>query len=380
MVAALQILEVARVNRIMQALQDIRELPQELVFSGRLPDVPAADNEIMARFIGRVQIADLVADDQRAVVYSSGKLSFESTTVPNLKHGVNLTQEMLNQLLAIEANGGIQHDDGLFSQYENRTVDGLLLGIRQRKEALAVAMAIDGFSYDRLGIKMSNVSWGMPADLKPTVSITWDNAATATPVDDILTLKLVAKVRYGQEFDRMSMSTTAFRLMVGTTNFQNHARFVLPPGSPTSILPLQNIGYQKNLAQSVLGIREIELYDARYWSQDETGALTSAPYLPITKVVFSSIADDNDPMVADFANGVVTETIVSGLAPTNIVGRFGGPQRGPIAYATATSDLNPPQITYWGVARGFTRKHRLQSTACMTVGTFVDSIAVGVPF
>ncbi len=380
MVAALQILEVARVNRIMQALQDIRELPQELVFSSRLEDVPAADNEIMARFLGRVQIADLVADDQRAVVYSSGKLSFESTTVPNLKHGVNLTQEMLNQLLAIEANGGIQNDDGLFSQYENRTVDGLLLGIRQRKEALAVAMAIDGFSYDRLGIKMNNVSWGMPADLKPTVAITWDNAATATPVDDILTLKLVAKVRYGQEFDRMSMSTTAFRLMVATTNFQTHARFVLPPNSPTSILPLQNIAYQKNLAQSVLGMREIEIYDARYWSQDETGALTSAPYLPITKVAFSSSADDNDPMVHDFANGVVTETIVSSLTPTNIVGRFGGPQRGPVAYATATSDLNPPQITYWGVARGFPRKHRLQSTACMTVGAFVDSIAVGVPF
>ncbi len=376
-----QPLEVVRVNRIMQALQDVRELPQELLFSSRIPDVPAADAEIMVRFIGRVQIADLVADDQRAVIYSNGKMSFESTTIPNLKHGRMMTQEMLNQLNAIMANGGIENDLGLFSNYENRTIDELLLGINQRKEALKIAMLLDGFSYNRLGIIMNNVSWGMPSDLKITTAVPWTDPVNGTPIVDILLAVRTALVRYGQTFDRMTMSLSALNYMTQTQDFLSRARLYLPQGVGigANAIQLQNTEFIKNLAGSILGMK-IETYDARFWSQAPDGTLASTPFLPINKVLLTSEADDGNPMAWDFANGIVTETVVSDLAPTNIIGRFGGPMRGPVAYATATSDLNPPNITYWGVARGFPRKHRLQSSAVLTVGAYTDTIPVGLPF
>lgn len=375
----LRFLQAVRINRIMQALQDVRELPAELVWSSRIPDVPALDDEIMARFTGRTQIADIVADDNAAVVYQSGKFTFESTAVPNLKHGTNMTQSMLNQLNAL-ANQ-VQPDMGIFSAWERRTIDNLLFGVRQRKEALFIAMLLDGFSYDRLGIKMDNVTWGMPSDLKITVSITWDNPSTATPVADILAAKLVARVRYGVMYDRISMTTTDFRYMIATTEFQNKAKVFLPPQLTFTNLNLASLDQQRALAESTLGMT-IELNDGRYWTQDEYGALTSVAYHPVGKVILTDSANDGSQAVWDFANGVVTESIVAGLiGGGGMFGTLGGPQYGPVSYATpANPQLNPPGIVYWAVARGFPRRHLLQASSVLTVGSYSDSIPVGEPF
>lgn len=374
----LRFLRAVRVNTIMQALQDTREMPADLVWSNRINDVPALDEEIMARFVGRMQIADLIADDAQAVVYQTGKFSFESSAVPNLKHGAAMTQAMLNQLRTLQ--GTVQNDMGIFSAYENRTIDSLLAGIRWRKEALFIAMLIDGFSYDRLGIKMSNVSWGMPSDLKVTPSITWDNPTTATPVSDILTVVLVGKTRYGITFDRVSMTTTDFRYMIATTEFQNKAKAFLPPQLSFTNLALAALTQQRALAEAALGMT-IELNDSRYWTQDDKGVQTSAPFHPVGKVILTSTANDKQDGVWDFANGIVTESIVADLVDTAMIGGLGGAQYGPVAYATvANAQLNPPGIVYWGVARGFPRKHLLQSSAVLTVGTYADLIAVGEPF
>ena len=132
------------------------------------------------------------------------------------------------------------------------------------------------------------------------------------------------------------------------------------------------------IAQNVLGMA-IELYDARYFQQAADGSMSSAPFLPITKVILSSTASDNNAMVQDFANGVVVESQVASLLGGSLSG-LGGPQRGPVGYATADEALNPPQITYWAVARGFPRKKLFQANACLTVGTFSDSISATVPF
>lgn len=372
-----QFLEATRVNRVMQAIQDVRELPQQLVWSQRIPTVDAVDGEIMARFIGRVQIADLVADDSQAVTYTSGKMTFETTTVPNIKHGQQLTQTQLNELVALTATGG---NIGIYANYEQRIVDGLLLGIRQRIEALNIAMLCDTFSYDRLGIKMAGVTWGMPADLKLTPSVAWTDATNATPVTDILTLNRLAQVRYGVRFDRLTMSLSAFLYLIATTEFQTRSRTFLAPNVSFVNLPTQNTTYMQGLAQSVLEVQQIELYDARFWSQDETGVLTSAAFQPINKVIFSLIANDGNGQIWDFANGVTTESMIGSMVRTSMIGRLGAPQRGPIAYTTASDTLNPPNITYWGVQRGFPRKHLLQANAVLTVGSFTDTIPVGEPF
>lgn len=375
----LQELQVVRVNGIMKGLQDARLIPAELKFLQRTPIVPATDQEIMGRFLGFLQIADLVADDAAAAVYSSAKLSFETYKIPNLKHGVNLTQEQLNQLLAIQQHGGIVGDDmGIVSDFEMQIIDGLLTGIRQRMEALCIASRIDGFSYDRLGIKMSNVTFGMPADLKVTPSIDWTNPTTMTPIDNILAVKLVGSTRYGITFDRVTMSTAAFRAAIASAEYQAKVRAYLAPNVSFAVISTLSLDQQKALMQNVLGMT-IELYDSRYWSQQADGTLVSAPYLPVNLVIMEDSTNDNTSNAFDFANGICTETVVSSMAPTNMIGGFSGPQRGPISYATVPPDLNPPNITYWGVARGFSRRKLLQGSAVLNIGAVVDPIPVAQP-
>jgi hypothetical protein len=285
----------------------------------------------------------------------------------------------MNQMIAIQAAQASAMDRVAFLDWETRTIDSLLLGVRQRMEALIVAMAVGSLNYDRLGIRMTNVKWGRPADLNVTVSVTWDNPTTATPVSDILTVKRVGAVRYGEMFNRVTMSTQALLFMIATAEFQAKAKAWLPVGFAFSNVATENLDQMGALASKVLGM-EIEIYDARYWSQSTSGAITSAPFLPTAKVVLSATDDDNDPSCLDFANGVVTESVVASLASTGIAGSLGGPQRGPLAYATVPPDLNSPSITYWGVARGFPRLHRKSCGACLTVGTFTDTaISVDEP-
>jgi hypothetical protein len=80
-----------RISRVYNGIMDPRLLPGEFVFSKRVPTVAADDAEITARFIQYPQVADLVAEDQRAAVYNTGKFQLSTTKVPKLKIGANLT-------------------------------------------------------------------------------------------------------------------------------------------------------------------------------------------------------------------------------------------------------------------------------------------------
>lgn len=368
------ILSTLRITRIMQAIQDVRELEPTLIWSSRIPQVDAADGEIMARFIGRVQIADLVSDDAQAVTYTTGKMTFESHQAPNIKHGEQLTQSQLRELVSLQAGGG---DLGIYANYERQMIARILAGIRQRTELLRIAMLLDTFSYDRLGIKMTGVTWGAPADLKVTPAIAWDNIL-ATPVTDILNLIRLGRVRYGAAFNRVSMSLVAFNFMIATTEFMDKARMYMAPNVSFVNMNMQNTTMMTQLAANVLGLAVIELHDDRYWQKSEAGVDASYPFLPITKVVLTQTSNDGDSRVWDFANGVTIESMVLGM--TTRSSGVGMPSRGPMAYATTAEDANPPNVTYWGVQRGFPRRHLLQSSAVLTVGAFTDPIPVGEPF
>lgn len=378
MTTSLQILSAARINAIMLVLQDVRTLPQQLVFLNRTPIVPALDSEITASYQGYVYIADLIADDATAVAYNTGKFILESSAVPNLKSGVSMTQAMLNQLTSLVSNLASADDRAMFLDWESRTIDGLLLSVRQRMEALIVAMHVGALSYDRLGIKLSGVTWGRPSDLLNTPGTGWDTAGSATPVADLLAMKKLAAQRYGVVYDRVTMSSEAFDYMVATTEFQNKAKPYLSVGLTFTNLSTSNTDSMLALAERVIGMR-IEIYDSRYWYQSGAGVVLSARFLPVTKVILSDSQADNDPTAADWANGIVTESIVGSLASTAMVGNLGGARRGPLAYATVPPDLNPPSVTYWGVARGFPRLHRKQMSACLTVGTFADPVSTAEP-
>jgi hypothetical protein len=385
MSTALQALSSVRINAIMAGLQDNRDLPRQLLFLNRTPVIPATDAEILARMVDRVLIADVIANDQPALVYASGKLNFETYIIPNLKLGSAISQEMINQLHSMAGNAvTVRSPNGepvnFFENYRNNKIANLLLGVRQRMEALIIGMAIDQAMYDRLGIKF-NGTFGMPADLKVVVTTGWDSTS-ATPVTDVWTLKNIAQRRYGIMYNRMTLSTQAFQYAIATTEFQNKAKPFLNVNlgaSPFTVLNISNYMQYLPLAANVFGC-EIELYDARYWVQGEDGINFSQPFLPIVDVVLSSTESDNDASVMDFANAVTSESLVSALIPGSMIGGGLDAQFGPIGYATSpNTDLNPPNVTLWGAARGIPRKKYQQATAVLRVGSFVDALPVTEP-
>lgn len=378
MVSGTQVLDNTRINGVMQGLLDPRTLPAQLIFSQRVRERPAEDGEIMARFVGHIHIADLIADDQRAGVYSTGKMQYEQVNIPNLKVGTNMTQAMLNQWLAINNNPAVpQYLKDMFSGNQTQQLLNLRVGVAQRKESLIVGMMMDSFSYDRLGIKMSGVTWGMYSDLKVTVSTAWTDASNATPIADIQNVQYTAKVRYGKTYNRVTMSTPAFRLMIATTEFQNKSRMYLAPNVSFVNLNQTDLAGMTSLAEAVLKMT-IVLSDARYWSQKANGLWVQAPFLDLNAVILDDSNDDNDVTVQDFANGIVTESLVSSLTNDGVVP--GGPQFGPVAYAIPNWTYNAPEITYWAVQRGFPRKHNLAANACLRIGTVTETISTADPF
>jgi hypothetical protein len=375
----LELLGAARLTGIIQGLYDPRLLPQRPVWVGaRVPIVPATDEEIFGRFIGVPVIADIIADDAAAAVYTIGKFSFETTRIPNLKFGMPVNQATLNQIDRL-VNGYAPPDDmGIFTQWQNTMIANAKSGVLMRMEVLTVAMLLDNLNYDRLGVKLSGVTFGMPSDLKATTAIPWDVPATATPVNDTFGLKLVGSVRYGVNLDRVTLSTQAFRYMIATTEFQNKARQYLAPNVSYTNLALANLDQQRTIAQNVLGMA-IELDDRRVWQQDGNGATSSMPILPVTSVLLTSTDADGNSQAWDFANAVVTESMLGSTG--TVVGNIPQRVRGPISYATlADSALNPPGLITWGVGRGMPRRKFQPVSAALTVGTFADGISTALPF
>lgn len=377
----LEVLNVIRVTARIKAIDDARNLPAGLMWTSRIPDNnDVLDGDIMARYQGRHQIADLIADDAKAVTYKIGKFQLETNTAPNIKLGVQLSQEELKTLIRL-GNGtpaNIVGMDG--SSLVSSIVNSLNIGLAWRCEALRYGMLLDGFSYDRLGIKMTNVSWGLPSDLKVTPGVPWTTAASATPVSDILTIKEVASVRYGLDLSRLTMSRQAFRLMIATTEFQAKVKLLIssPYDIATNFSP-SDYGRMLPLAESITGCT-IEFNDTRYWTTDSTGARTSARFHPLEKVILTDPSMDGRMEAWDFANGLVTESMFLGMQNSAVIGTLDGLHRGPISYASYPPELNPPSVTLWGVKVGFPRRIQLASSAYLSVGTLTDSIAVTDPF
>lgn len=374
----LDFLSPVRVRRVMQGVYDPRLMPQPLIWDKRIPTVPAANNEIMGRFEGFPMIADLIALDAQAVVYSFGKFQFYTTKAPKLKLGIGINETMLEIIDRLNQNAATQDDIGLFRNWEQRMISTVRYGVDIRREALLISMLFDGLSYNRMGIIISGATWGMFSDLKVTVGTSWDQA-TATPVADMLLVKLTAQIRYGFNYDRVTMSTTAFRNMTNTTEFQNKARMYLAPNVSFTNLNISDINAFRTLAQNVLNMT-IELDDRRTWSQGTDGPVVSSPLWPTAGVVLSDSRMDGNSMNWDFANGRLMEKVVSDAVGNGVVPAVIDAY-GPTVYpSAANSTLNPPGLSYWCAQYGFPRKHNRQANAALTVGTFTDSVSTALPF
>lgn len=358
----------ARINSIVRVLADELEFKQPLIFLGRTAVVDADDDEIVGRFTGKIFAADIIADDQEAVTYESGAFTFVTNSIPNLKIGQRFSQTMLNRLARMKRNLGQAGDLKFFTDWENTLANNLVTGIRQRVNALICAMQIDSATYNRLGVNIQGATWGMPADLKVTSAVAWDDHTNATPLTDLQVLaQETAPDTYGEEYNRATMSSRAFRHLTQSVEFQNRVSGELRFNFGNGQLNIRDAGAMRNLLANIVGL-EIEIYDGSYFEKNSTGNVARSRVLPSNKVLLSNTADDNNRAAMDFANGIVTESVVAGLIGDD--GGIGGESFGPVSYYSGNQDLNPPDLVAWAVSRGFPRKHRVESTSVLTVGTF----------
>lgn len=356
-----------KINVIVQTLASRLEMAQPLIFLNRTAVVNAEDDEIIGKYRGRIFAADLIALDAEAVTYDAGQLETYTQAIPKIKIGFRIGEKMLKRFMDLRMSVGdaVQGQNSFITNWENQKAMELVMGIRKRVDAMICAMHLDSFVYDRLGFKLTT-GWGTPADLKVTTSTPWSNTA-ATPIADIQALTMqIAPDTYGESYNRITMSTAQFRNIVATDEFQTRAKMFFQFNFAAGALGTGDLGQMRTIFEAVSGV-QLELSDTVYWVQNEDGSQTSTRVLPETKVILSNIADDNDPTVMDFANGVVIESYAAQFA-ADVFGIGGGEQVGPIAYYVPSRDLNPPSVECWAVARGFPRKHRETATAVLTVG------------
>jgi hypothetical protein len=353
----------ARIAMIIMTLAAKLDLARPLRFLNRVQSVNAFDDEIIGRFTGQVFAADIIADDQEAVTYEAGKLELVVTGIPNVKLGSRIPQAMLNRMASMTARGGTATEENAMTAFENRLAENLVLGVRQRQNALVCAMMVDDLVYDRFGVKIIG-SFGTPADLKATPVTPW-TSTSATPITDIQTMVNYAATVYGQVYNRFELSQQDFLYMVKTTEFKNQATALYRTAIDVAAVNTGNIPLMRRIAGDLLNMT-IEIEDATYNERQPNGKIMRKRVLPEGKVLLSNSEDDNNQMVMDLANGIVTESLVAGLTGNAPEG-LGGEQFGPLGYYTGRPDLNPPDVTGWGVARCFPRKHVPEATAVLTV-------------
>jgi hypothetical protein len=376
-------LDSARINRIVRTLADELEAAgmRNLLGLQRTPIVNADDNEIVGKFKGQFVAADVISDDQEAAVYDTvGQFEFVATEIPNLKLGSRVSQHMINRLARLRQNISGANDVRYFTDWENTLAESLVTGVRQRMNALIMAMWMDASSYDRYGIKLTDASWGTPSNLKvnSTGADMWNAPTTATPITQILTLaNEIAPDKHGEVYNRITMSAKAFRNMIKTAEykalvstelrfeFKTPGTYANNVGTSGSAMNMSDYGMHRQQVANLLGM-ELEIYDGHFYERSNNGQRSQVRYLPEDAVILSNSQDDNDGTAMDFANGIVTESIVSPLIGH---GGIGGEAFGPIAYFTGNENLNPPDIVAWSVARGFPRKHRETATAVIRTGT-----------
>jgi hypothetical protein len=364
------------IQGIIDDLADVSTLPAPLLFVNRIPSVEAEDGEIIARYNSRVTAAEIIMDDQKAIVKATRPLRLQRVDIPKIKHGTLINESMQNVLARIDAGNASRRDVSLTESYVARTATEMRQGVYHRMETMLIGMALDSFSYDKLGIKITAGSWGMPSDLKVTPLTLWTtaNAATMTPIADIMAVVNIAKTKYGIEYNRLTMSTTVFELIVASTEFRNKsALYAQLVGVSAANFPTDDTPIMRNLMSRMLNGMTIETYDQQVWFENNDGSESSQRYLPENKVILGTSIADNARAYWDWGNAVVPETrpgnvpLMIGTDGEMGGGGFDGERSGPIGYATAADPHgNPPGQIIWAVGRGYPRKYKETITAVIT--------------
>lgn len=357
-----------RITRLVQTLASELENAQPLTFLNRTTIVPVLDDiEILGSYSGPIFAADIITEDAEAVIVEGGRFEMTAglSSIPKIKLGKRVSESMIRRLAQLKQGIQLQGDQNLITGWELNFTRDLVTGVRHRMNALCAAMALDSHTYDRMGVKVSG-SFGAPADLKVTLTggDLWTAPTTATPLADIEALRQLASIKYGKTYTRATMSTSAFTKLTATDEFSERVRLFLRLEPSMFSMGLYSQESLQQIFTQLTGL-QLEIEDSQMRVRELNGSSTQSRYMPAHQVILSNSADDNNTSAYDFANGIVTESVVAPLiagAPD-----FGGEQVGPVAYYDGNISLNPPDLVAWAVARGFPRKHDKYSTAVLTV-------------
>lgn len=360
-------LDNVKINTIVQTLADQLEDTDRLLFLNRTEIVNSDDEDILGKWKGAVYAADIVAEDQKALTYESGSIQFVQNLIAKFKIGTTIPENVIKRIDRLDRNLGTSNDMSFFTDWQNKTGEDLVRGIRQRVNEIICAMQRDSYTYDRNGINLSNVTWGMPSDLKVTAATDWSDAVNSTPITDLQTIAVdTAPDAYGEQYNRVTMSNTAFKFLIASNEFANKFKGELRFAFGTGQINLKDTGAMRQMVANLINM-EIEVYDETFWEVANNGAKTRKRVLPKNQVIFSDTGNDNNRNAMYFANGVVTESIVA-----NMYGYSGfdsGEAFGPISYYEPGGNLNPPTVEAYAVLRGFPVKVRETCTAVLTVGS-----------
>ena len=356
----LELLQTPRVTAILQELESQIDIPQDLIFLNRAAVRDATDGDILGRFRGDVFISDIIAEDSVALIKGGETYSTQTYSVPKIKHGARINEEMVNLLLRLERGAALDFERLTLRGRITDNLERILLGIRQRLNQILAAMHVGEFNYSQGGVIMTGVTWGQLSDLQfdPAVDWTTANAATMTPILDISTALRYALEEYGVTFNRITLSMTVLNAILGSDEFVEKAQLYALTTFPAGTFPLLNeLGPQISLLTTILNSGgqnlQIVVEDSRYKDQRPDGSTQRARFWPENKVLIDNTSNDNNPAVYYLGRAIVPETVVSSVAEVGgMQGRFAGPQRGPVAWVEAPS-LNPPNILMWGVDKAW---------------------------
>jgi hypothetical protein len=353
------LLAVSNIARYTAPLVDRNQnpIPSNLVLLNRTPEVPRVDEEIEAQHTGHIYAADIIVDDEKAVVRTADQFNMVTSKIPNIKTGVLITQTMANLLLRLQNNAALPGEDGIVRSYAATKLANNILSIRIRMEMLLWAMWTGVTSYNKLGVRFSGIDWGMPSYSKIVPSTYFSNVAS-TPFTVISNAANTVNQLHGKTFNRIEMSRKVFNYIVATDQFKAQANlFTARAAFPTGSDPFASPTTNQNLLAQMLGLT-LELRDESFEVQHNDGTGRFVRYMPEHLIVLSNSADDNNPAVREFSQAVVTESVMMNLPGVNVIGASTGMpiQRGPVGYATVPYDLNPPNATIWGVTRGMPRR------------------------
>ncbi len=398
----LSILSPPVVTRVMQETQDTLTLPMPLKWYARANMPNVTDNEMTMKERSYIFAADIIAADSKARIRGADEVSFAQFGSDKIKHGYALSEEMLKLLRRLQGGNALDNEYLGFQSYLKRKAMELEIGAEQRVETMINAMLVDGYTYDRMGIKITG-TFGMPADLKFNVVEPWRNAdgtinVNAKPITDIINCLMYALRHYGEAYNRLTFTFAALQAMVGTTEFKEtfkgegfkyqqtsdaatNARAASPTFYLSFIADFISDAIRTQSGMNSNGVSnqgrqvQIEINEGQYREYSPTNNPLANGFTPFHPgegtVIFTNTEDDNSSTGWDVGNGECIEGLMASMGGSSVIdaGAFAqmGTAYGPLGYCTqADVHLNPAGIAMWNVRWAAPRKHRDTCSAKLT--------------